>query len=72
MIALVQESQWYEIEGGACYAMAAYIKTGVSEKERFRRKSSEHFLKEVHMRVLKFAVCKNVDDKPLCASKKNV
>jgi len=67
-----EESQWYEINDGACYAMAAYIKTGVRENQRFRRGSSEHFLKEVHLRVLKFAVCKNVNGEPLCASKKNV
>jgi len=65
-------TQWYKIEDGECYAMAAYVKTRVADPSRFRAGKSDNFLKEAYLRTVKFAVCKNVGGEPQCASRKNI
>jgi hypothetical protein len=57
-----EQTMYWKIEGGKCYAMAAYvgIKTEPSSNfnERFKSGETDSFAKAAYLRILKFAVCK--------------
>jgi len=67
-----EETSFWKIDDGDCYAMAAYMATRVSEETKFKYKSDQIFNRKAMIRALKFSLCKMVDSVPKCAVRKAV
>ena len=90
----MQSTNYWEIDGGDCIAMAAYIGAfltaslkvsvalsagakirnvnGNSNGYAFMKNHGDKFNNEVHLRTMKFSLCKLVGTFPTCAIKKTV
>merc|ERR1712166_685164 len=72
-----EKTRMYKLNGGECYAMAAYITTRVSSDACFVGGTGNNFeLNNLWLRTLKFSVCRDVPTKdkkgtkPKCATRK--